>query len=169
MNLLTKTLFVFSFLVSLNDLPPVLGIINGRNASDLEAPYQVALFFNGTWSSCGGSLIGERTVLTAAHCTQSEIHKRNPEKFSIRYGTNDISQGTDAKVVKVISHPLFNETTVDYDICVLHLEGPFKHSSKAAIIPLASKDPADGSHASVTGWGMVSGLYVAKTCILTLF
>lgn len=142
-----------------NSLSPFVPyIINGRNATEFETPYQIALFFNGSSDPhCGGSLIGERTVLTAAHCVSSDAQKKHPEEFMVRYGTIDKFHGIDAKVVKVIPHPLFNLSTIDYDISVIHLEKPFKKSSKATIIQMATEDPFDGSHVSVTGWGMVSG------------
>lgn len=42
-------------------------IVGGVAASNGEHPHQIALFYRGSFS-CGGSLIGPRTVLTAAHC-----------------------------------------------------------------------------------------------------
>lgn len=51
----------------------LLGIINGDDTSEGEAPYQVELIFHfgarEISTTCGGALISERTVMTAAHCT----------------------------------------------------------------------------------------------------
>ncbi|KAK6617059.1 hypothetical protein RUM44_005416 [Polyplax serrata] len=54
----------------------VFRIIGGRNASTLEFPYQAELE---EWlrHACGGSIITEKFVLTAAHCVK-HIAKKSP-------------------------------------------------------------------------------------------
>ena len=52
-------------------------IEGGRDAKKSEAPWQVALFVAhtdkpGYHFECGGVLIGSRTVVTAAHCCDTE-------------------------------------------------------------------------------------------------
>ena len=42
-------------------------IVGGRNVTNGGAPYQVALYRSGLFY-CGGSLVGARSVVTAAHC-----------------------------------------------------------------------------------------------------
>jgi len=55
-------------LLQLNsDSPDPPRIVNGRVAASGEFPWMVALL-KGSRQFCGGSLIDERHVLTAAHC-----------------------------------------------------------------------------------------------------
>lgn len=53
-------------------VPTIQGrITNGKNAAENQFPYQVGLSFSspsGSWW-CGGSIISNTYVLTAAHCT----------------------------------------------------------------------------------------------------
>lgn len=44
-------------------------VIGGRRATDNQFPYQVSLLTS-TSMICGGSIIADSIVLTAAHCTR---------------------------------------------------------------------------------------------------
>lgn len=57
---------------SLNYSPP-MRIINGFEAQPNAYPYQVGIEISvtGGWTWCGGSLISQNFVLTAAHCLDS--------------------------------------------------------------------------------------------------
>ncbi|GJQ83332.1 hypothetical protein Trydic_g15640 [Trypoxylus dichotomus] len=42
-------------------------VVGGYNATENQFPYQVSLRYNGN-HNCGGSIIGDKWVLTAGHC-----------------------------------------------------------------------------------------------------
>ena len=64
--------FAFAFFCALAGLAAAENdwyIVNGTNAANGVAPYQVGLFGEGSNDiQCGGTFINEKTVLTAAHC-----------------------------------------------------------------------------------------------------
>lgn len=43
-------------------------IVGGRDTTIEDFPYQISMRFNGR-HTCGGSILNERSVLSAAHCT----------------------------------------------------------------------------------------------------
>lgn len=56
-------------------------IVGGEAAAQGEFPYIVALL-SGNFQFCGGTLVNEDTVVTAGHCTSSDV-----SGFEIRAGS----------------------------------------------------------------------------------
>ncbi|XP_053692368.1 trypsin-6-like [Sabethes cyaneus] len=130
-------------------------IIGGTQISITEAPYQIALLINGAFN-CGGSIIGARWILTAAHC----ISARVDEKRSVRVGSNPKNAGgVVVNVLQAIRHPNYykdNLTTVYYDIALLWLEEPlhFDGSGISCVsLPAQGEKLQAGSVGKVSGWG----------------
>ncbi|XP_043520749.1 trypsin 3A1-like, partial [Frieseomelitta varia] len=129
-------------------------IVGGQPASIDEHPYQVSLQYNNR-HVCGGSIISERWIVTAAHCVQSLFVRF----FSIKAGTSDLTN--DAAVVidaeEIIVHEKYNRKTADYDIALIRLEKPLVYGTRVRPILLApiADHYAAGSKAMVTGWGVM--------------
>uniref|UniRef100_A0A147BXD8 Putative serine protease n=1 Tax=Ixodes ricinus TaxID=34613 RepID=A0A147BXD8_IXORI len=58
-------------------------IINGTKAAPKNWPWVVAIYDSNDTLVCGGSLISEEYVVTAAHC----FGNQDAHKFSVRLGT----------------------------------------------------------------------------------
>nr|AID60349.1 trypsin-15 [Nilaparvata lugens] len=130
------------------DVPP--RIINGRPVATGEIGYQIALLAGGQFI-CGGSILKSNIVLTAAHCVYG--NEDRPSLFSVRYGTINRESGTTVTVGRIIRHPNYNPTTLDYDMAVLKLSQPIQPSANVAAVTLSSTLPTASDSLLLSGWG----------------
>jgi hypothetical protein len=93
-------------------------IIGGTITADGEYPFMVAVgqLFNGqTFQYCGGVLVSDRHVVTAAHCSEGQ----DPADAGVLVGTRDIFAGGESLAVASIAiHPRFEDTPSGSDIAV---------------------------------------------------
>ncbi|XP_026742366.1 serine protease lint, partial [Trichoplusia ni] len=135
-------------------------IVGGKNTKFGDWPWQV-LVRESTWlglitkNKCGGVLITNKFVTTAAHCQPGFL-----ASLVAVFGESDISGDHEPKkpvsrnVRKVIVHRQYDAATFENDLALLELDTPIKFD--AHIVPICM--PADDSDftgrvATVTGWG----------------
>ncbi|WP_391089892.1 trypsin-like serine protease [Vibrio sp. NH-UV-68] len=141
-------------------------IIDGTPASQSDWPYIAALVkknqsaYDGQF--CGGSLIKDRYVLTAAHCVDDLVKEGLDVIVGINNLNNSPNEGYRVSVKSVIVHPFYNSSTLDNDIAVLELERAVS-SNEAVPVSLAAADSrqatADGTSLKVAGWGSTTPDY----------
>ena len=126
-------------------------IVGGVEINIEDAPYQISLQKYGS-HICGGSIISEGFVLTAAHCTDGAV----ASSMSVRIGSSKYaSGGVTIKVEKIIQHELYNKRNVDYDFSLLKLasEIEFDETKQPVELPELNEPVADGTSCFVSGWG----------------
>ena len=137
-------------------------IINGQPVDISEVPWQVALLnahivddFDAHF--CGGSIISDRWILTAAHC----LIGKNAADVDVLAGVTTLGQAgsTRISVQQMVNHPSFNAATFENDIALLRLSTPLTLSNantQMIALPydqVASTWPAASTSAVVSGWG----------------
>ncbi|KAL0883268.1 hypothetical protein ABMA27_016689 [Loxostege sticticalis] len=142
--------------------PPLdLHIIGGEKATLGEFPHMVAIGFdrgNGYQFDCGGALISDTYVLTAAHCI---INLERVEPQIIRAGVVTLGDNTwhdesDYRIAQNIPHPNYTHSSKYNDIALLRLEKPVEVSENlhAACLYTSNLDPL--TPLTITGWGRIS-------------
>src|SRR5262249_7633323 len=118
-------------------------VIGGEVADAKSWPWQIALYTrqaNGKmFGACGGSLIAERWVLTAAHCLVSRGTPRGFDEIAIVEGTKEIdrtlegppSKGRQLAVKRIILHEAYNPRTFLHDIALIELATPARSTPVA--------------------------------------
>lgn len=134
-------------------------IIGGNDVkSNHRFPWMVSIVYYGK-HHCGGSIINQKTILTAAHCTIF----LNLRFIKIRAGSIYHSSGGQLiPVENVKAHEKFYIGTMDYDIGIMRLKYELKFDLSIRPIFLQKTDNIikDGVKAVVTGWGALSDLMV---------
>ncbi|KAJ4929806.1 hypothetical protein JOQ06_018827 [Pogonophryne albipinna] len=142
-------------------------IVGGNEAIPGEIPWQVSLMFHSTvlhraQPFCGGSLLTELWVITAAHCLlPADISKSG---FFVRAGEHDVDKDEgperDHLVAEQHIHPLYNDkkSKFNHDIALLKLASPVELSNERRPICFGPKDfienlLRDSSSSMVSGWG----------------
>jgi secreted trypsin-like serine protease len=136
-------------------------IIKGHASQPGKYPWiaRVQLHKRGSnmMSSCGGSVINDRYILTAAHCVS---HANSPQDFTVilhAFKTSDFQDPKlQHKVKRFIRHPAWNggENNVSpNDIALLELAEPLKFEGN--FNPICIADFKRYSNLFVAGWGLM--------------
>ncbi|XP_051999988.1 trypsin-1 isoform X2 [Xyrauchen texanus] len=125
-------------------------IVGGFECTKNGVPYQVSL--NSGYHFCGGSLISNLWVVSAAHCYKSRVQVRLGEH------NIDVTENTEQFInsAKVIRHPRYNSNNLDNDIMLIKLSQPASLNSYVQTIALPSSCAGAGSNCLISGWGNMS-------------
>lgn len=135
-------------------------IVGGDLVIPGEIPWQVALIaYPSGQLFCGGSILSEQWVITAAHCLV-EAHG----SFLVRVGEHNIfikeKEEQDLDVLEQHIHPRYNVSVslYNHDIALLYLKTPITFSTTVRPICIGPKAftenlVKESSPATVSGWG----------------
>ncbi|XP_041891557.1 ovochymase-2 isoform X1 [Corvus kubaryi] len=130
-------------------------IIGGEEAVQYSWPWQASVQIADE-HICGGAVLTKEWVVTAAHCLNSREAYR--DLWMVVTGLHDLTEQEyrqKRSVKQCITHPSFNETTLDSDIALLQLAEPLEFNP--SVLPVCLPDKEEVLQPSrmcvVTGWG----------------
>ncbi|KAK7805530.1 hypothetical protein U0070_023133 [Myodes glareolus] len=121
-------------------------IIDGYPCEKGSHPWQVALL-RGDQLHCGGVLVSERWVLTAAHCKMRQ--------YMVHLGSDKIGDKSAQRIkaTRSFRHPGYSTKTHANDIMLVRLDKPVKMSSNVQKVNIPSRCEPPGTSCTVSGWG----------------
>uniref|UniRef100_A0A4W6BM43 trypsin n=1 Tax=Lates calcarifer TaxID=8187 RepID=A0A4W6BM43_LATCA len=122
-------------------------IVGGYECTPHSQPHQVSL--NSGYHFCGGSLVNENWVVSAAHCYMSRIEVRMGEH---NIGVSESSEQY-ISASRIIRHPYFNRYTLENDIMLLKLSKPATLNQYVQPVALPTSCAPAGTMCKVSGWG----------------
>jgi secreted trypsin-like serine protease len=138
-------------------------IVGGKPAMPGAYPWQVSLVVSsisdaGRGHFCGGSILNEKWIVTAAHC----MTQLTPSQFQVVAGTSTLNSGSKRHAVaRALIHAAYEKTAPhDSDVALVELQEPLQlEQSTTAIAVLSEADEPtvlkDGEKLIVTGWGAI--------------
>ncbi|XP_012222599.1 trypsin-1 [Linepithema humile] len=130
-------------------------VVGGRPADPKEWPWMAALLRQGAIQYCGGVLITDRHVLTAAHC----VYRYKPRDITVRLGEYDFTESGETRsldftVSEIRMHRDFRLNTYENDIGIIKIHRPTTFNSYIWPICLPPiQHTFENKSAIVTGWG----------------
>lgn len=129
-------------------------IVGGTEAAPHSWPWQVSIIIPSGEHHCGGSIINNQWILSAAHC----FIRKTATDFFVRLGKHNIGYGEPGEIIvrikKIIQHHSFTSSPFYHDISLLKIE-PISFNDK--LIPVCLAPPGShlpvGTYTYVTGWG----------------
>ncbi|KAM9342497.1 chymotrypsin-C-like [Pholidichthys leucotaenia] len=141
--------------------PPILTsrVVGGVDVSPHSWPWQISLQYiqdGMNWGhTCGGTLISDQWVLTAAHCISSSL------TYRVALGKHNLVENEAGSVYMnpstIIAHESWNPFFIHNDIALIKLASPIKLTDN--IMPACLPEPGyilpHDTPCYVTGWGRI--------------
>lgn len=130
-------------------------IVGGKNAA--AVPYQISLqigIANKTYHFCGGVILNEHVILTAAHC----VANKNASQLSVLAGTSDLKNETNASrhsIASCVIHPDFRPLNTS-DIALCKVQVPFVFGATINKASISRDYVGGGVNCTLTGFGSTS-------------
>lgn len=127
-------------------------IINGMPADITDFPWTVSLR-RADQHHCGGSIISENYVLTAAHCFRAT---------TVEYGVDRVNPNSKSaiKILRFLKHEGYDPDRIKNDIALVELRHPIRlngKTTKVVKLPKSYQEVSDNENVTAVGFGLING------------
>ncbi|XP_051802989.1 serine protease 57-like isoform X1 [Acanthochromis polyacanthus] len=126
-------------------------IVGGRDAPSHSRPYMASLQVGGQ-HICGGALVREDFVVTAAHC-------RVRGRYTVVLGADSLTANEPSKqefrAARLIPHPQYDPRRLRNDIMLIQLNNRARLTEEVQLIPLKADRVTARSRCLTAGWGTI--------------
>ncbi|KAH8379702.1 hypothetical protein KR009_006658, partial [Drosophila setifemur] len=149
---LNQTIDLGKLALKIRPFQPKTRVVGGDITTNEElGGYMIALRYSGKFI-CGGTLIHELIVLSAAHCF---IGRPDKSEWVADGGISTLSEiGERRQVVSIIKSAQFRESDMNMDVALVKLAEPMV-GEHIGILELCSEHLRTGTVLRVSGWGML--------------
>ncbi|MEX0167634.1 serine protease [Streptomyces sp. LMG1-1-1.1] len=143
---------------------PAAGIVGGEEARPHRYPFMAGLVdLEERRVMCGGALIGERWVVTAAHCVTGSYG--STDRVGVLLGEHDLTSREDspnavlAAPARMVVHPDYDPESQRNDIALVRLAEPVAVNGDVRPIALPhsfARGAFDHTRVEAPGWGATS-------------
>ncbi|RDD44477.1 Ovochymase-1 [Trichoplax sp. H2] len=132
-------------------------IVGGAECSPKHAlPWQVSLQTSTGFHFCGGSIISDTYVVTAAHCVDGQT----PTSWRIVLGAHNIGSNEPSQFVATVKrakmHPSYDTSTLSNDIAIIELNEKITFTNEISPVCVSKTRIADNADVIVSGWGTLT-------------
>jgi secreted trypsin-like serine protease len=129
-------------------------VVGGKPVTLEDNPWQIAIVSariptNAIAQFCGGSIIAQRWVVTAAHCVDSGT---TPQQIAILKGSESlVTGGTRVAATRIIVHQNWKPNTHDFDIALVEVGADLGGTAIAG--DTSANEHSTSLSIRLTGWG----------------
>lgn len=133
-------------------------IVGGKAATKSFYPWQAAIYYDDEFL-CGGSLVDNQHIVTAAHCFKHLSTDLSLYRVVLGDHNRDSDEGTEEErgVKKIVQHELYETNADTHDIAIMKLDRSvvFGTDINAICLPKENEVLQAGTKCFLSGWGKI--------------